>query len=113
LNLGSEEEDAYHIRHLIETAVAIINGEERILHGAVELWRLAGILNIRELEPFTHTIRMAESSTIDLPMDEDFRQRCSPSFLRMKDKEIEKLESFYRERVFRACREILERYSEN
>ncbi|MCB8979707.1 MAG: hypothetical protein H6657_20040 [Ardenticatenaceae bacterium] len=110
-NMSHEEYVYRQQQRVVQVAEQILNQEIGLIEGTRLLSRLRGEVTEGQFDPdFTLFIGI-DSETDALPVGDE-RQFWADSVLLEKDKEIRRLEDFYRDNVVAACKVLISRFGE-
>ena len=108
----SHEEYVYgQQQRVVQVAEQILNQEIGLIEGARLLSRLRGEVTESQFDPDFTLFVGIDSETDALPVGDE-RQLWADSVLLEKDKEIKRLEDFYRDNVVAACKVLISRFGE-
>src|SRR5207248_901787 len=93
---------------IVSTARSILSGAVGIVEGARRINKLGHALGVERNPDFTHFVAV-DSETDHLPVGE-VRRHWAADALRRTDEELRACESFYRDRTFRVCQNLIQRY---
>ena len=104
----NEEHRQFLSRKVVATAQSILSGELGVIAGARQLSGLGYQVGADRDPDFT-LFTGVDSESDDLPIGE-VRKHWNPEALRAKDAELADYEARVRERVFEACRSLIQKY---
>jgi hypothetical protein len=93
---------------VVSTARGMLSGAIGIVEGARRLTKLGHALGVDRDSDFTFFVGL-DSETDHLPVGE-VRRHWAEDALRRTDEELRACESFYRDRTFRVCHSLIQRY---
>ena len=96
-------------RELLDIAEAILRGDIGVILGSRRMQAFRFDLG-DEFDADFMTFVAVDSETDHLPVDDE-RRNWSDDALTRKDAEISEAEDFHRQEVFRACRQVIARFS--
>jgi len=110
IGMPSEEREAVARKELVKVANAMLDGTFHLLEGARKINGLRFRINDPENKIFNLFVAV-DSETDHQPLG-PMRALCALEFLRRADEEMEHYLADTRDSILRACRELIQAYSE-